>query len=195
MENLEEHPSPSEAEKTIFGYVADCKEDTEAATSMHSYENGKVVSSYTVPSDTKLEFKAYPPGTMGASEVALVCRMARNNWIPLPTLNTGMEAWRDVGSGYFIDMKSIGTTNGVTRYWIKTGSDENGYKKFAVVARCKRGESAIAQALMFDADEKFDPRFSLNFEAENPNLNFVNNPPGLDSAKLAKIACSHTGRS
>lgn len=169
--------------KTILGYVTDCKAETQASTSMHSYENGKVVFSYTVPPDTKLEFRAYPPGTTGAAGIAFICRIYNNGWIPLPQLE-GDAQWEEVpGHGsYFLDKKSISYVGALVRYQLKMALNPGlGYVRFKMASNCADSSRAIAESLKFDASEKFQPELSFNLEVESPPLKFqrVESEPDL----------------
>lgn len=175
--------------KTILGFLTDCKTETQARTSGYIYENDKLVFSHTEPPDTKLEFKAHPPGTSGASGIAFICRIFKNGWIPFPQLDGGSQ-WEEVpGAGsYFLDKKSIAYVGAMVRYQLKTALNSGrGYVKYKMASNCADSSSAIAESLSFDVSEKFEPEFSFNLEVERPPLKFhrAETEPGL------RYACDH----
>lgn len=175
--------------KTIHRRVTDCKAETQASTSMHSYENGSVVFSYSVPPDTKLNFSAYPPSTLGAYELAFICRIFKNGWLPFPQLE-GTAQWEEIpGHGtYFLDRKSIEYVGPEVRYQVKSALNSgNGYVIFKMATNCNDSTSAISQRLSFDVSKKFEPEFSINLEVERPPLKLqrADTEPGL------KYVCEH----
>lgn len=173
--------------KTILGYVTDCKAETQASTSMHSYENGKAVFSYTEPPDTKLEFRAYPPGTTGASGIAFICRMYDNGWTPLPQLD-GDAQWEKVSTSGFIDKKSIELVGGLARYQVKMVlKPGKGHVRLRMVSNCADSSLAITESLKFDASDKFEPEFSFNLEVERPPLKFQR----AETEPSLKYACDY----
>lgn len=191
-DKLEEYSSSdTQTGKTIFGNATDCKSETQATTSMHSYESGKIVFSYTAPPDTKLEFRAYPPGTTGASGIWFICRIYNNGWLPFPQLE-GDAQWEKVpGYGsYFVDKKPIELVGGLIRYQIKTMlKPGKGHVRFGIASNCTDSSSAITESLKFDASEKFEPEFSFNLEVERPPLKFQRAEAETESS--LKYACDY----
>ena len=175
--------------KTIHSHVTDCKAETQASTSIHSYENDKLVFSHTEPPDTKLDFRAYPPSTIGASGIAFICRIIKNGWLPFPQLD-GSAQWEEVParSDSFINKESIRVVDGMVRYQQKTVY-ESGYLKPEMAANCADLTLAVTEVLSFDFSKKFMPNLSVNLEIEHPPLKFQRAEGG--SEPLRKFACDY----